>query len=61
MGVLRPAAITDGNEEVGDSVVATINGDICRGHAPPILGLHIRSFSDARLHGSEVIGLDSTK
>ena len=61
MGVLHAATIADGNKEVGDSVVATIDGDICRGHAPAISGLDIRSFSDAGLHGSEIVGLDSLK
>jgi hypothetical protein len=61
MDVLRPAAVADGNKKVGDSEVATIDGDICRGHSPAISGLDIRSFSDAGLHGGEIVGLDSPK
>jgi hypothetical protein len=61
MGVLPAATITDGNKEVGDSVMSTIDGDICRSQAPPISSVHIRSLSDAGLHGSEIVGLDSLK
>ena len=61
MVVLRVATIADGNKEVGDSVVAPIDGDIRRGHAPTVSGLDIRSFSDAGLHGGEIVGLNSPK
>jgi hypothetical protein len=59
MVVRRAATVADGNEEVGDSVVTAIDGDIRRGHAPTIPGLDIRSFSDAGLHGGEIVGLNS--
>ena len=54
---LLAAHVADGDEEMGDPVIAPIDRDIGGGHAPAIASLHVGAIADAGLRRRQIVGI----